>query len=157
MTTGKIALLAALLGISVIAFAADDPMDGDWKLNLAKSKIGMSSKPKSLINGYHTDASGNVKVTTDNVSADGKKTHREYTERYDGKEYNADSQGGDTVSLKRIDSHTVEGAYKRDGKVRATFRRTVSKDGKTLTTESQGESPTVKGQQYHDIRVFDKI
>lgn len=149
-------LVALALGTGFTARAADDPMDGTWKLNLAKSKIDPGPGPKSLVNKYQSDSKGNVKVTTDNVSATGESTHREYTERYDGKEYDANSRGGDTVTLKRIDSHTIEGFYKRNGKVRATFRRTVSKDGKTMTTESQGESPNVKGQPYHDVRVFDK-
>ena len=57
-------LLAALaLGTGFTARAADDPMDGTWKLNLAKSKIDPGPGPKSLVNKYQSDSKGNVKVT----------------------------------------------------------------------------------------------
>jgi hypothetical protein len=147
-------LLIACWTLSVRA--ADDPLNGTWKLNISKSKFDPGPPPKSLVNKYEPDGKGAVKVTTDQTDAQGKTTHREYTERYDGKEYDAQSQGGDKVRLTRVDSHTVDGTYKRDGKDRANFRRVVSKDGKTLTVDAHGESPTVKGQQYHDVRVFDR-
>src|SRR5690242_3583549 len=131
-------------------------MNGTWKLNLSKSKFDPGPPPKSLINKYEPDGKGGVKVTTDNVNLQGKTTHREYVERYDGKEYSADSQGGDSITLKRIDARTVVGTYKRNGKPRSTIRRTVSEDGKTMVTEAEGESASVKGQHYHDMRVFDR-
>ena len=158
MTAHRIALLLAILIASSTPSlrAADDPLNGTWKLNISKSTFDPGPPPKRLVNKYEPDGKGGVKVTTIQTDAQGDTTNREYTERYDGKEYDANSRGGDTVRLKRIDSHTVEGTYKRNGKDRASFRRVASKDGKTLTVESHGESPNVKGQQYHDVRVFDR-
>jgi hypothetical protein len=149
-------LLVILAGLRTAGRAEDDPMNGTWKLNLSKSTFEPGPPPKALINKYESDGKGGVKVTTDNTSGQGKTTHREYTERYDGKEYSADSAGGDTITLKRKDAHTVVGTYRRNGKQRSTIRRTVSADGKTMTTDAEGESASVKGQHYHDIRVFDR-
>src|SRR6266478_4152826 len=115
MTARPIVLLLAVLAVSYTRSvrAADDPMNGTWKLNIAKSTFDPGPPPKSLINKYEPDGKGGVKVTTIQTDAQGDSTNREYTERYDGKEYDANSRGGDKVRLKRIDSHTVEGTYKR--------------------------------------------
>jgi hypothetical protein len=149
-------IFGLLLACTLSVRAADDPMNGTWKLNIAKSTFDPGPPPESLVNKYEPDGKGGVKVTTIQTDAKGDHTDREYTERYDGKEYDANSRGGDKVRLKRIDSHTVEGTYTRNGKDRTSFRRVVSKDGKTLTVDAHGESPNAKGRQYHDVRVFDR-
>lgn len=160
--TRKSILLIAMLSISVSLFAADDPFVGTWLINLNKSKFDPGPPPKVLINKYEAFGEDGLKITTISLTTTGLTT-REYTEKYDGKEYPAGTSfaqpTADMVSVKRIDRYTVEGQYKRAGKVRSTFRRVVSKDGKTLTTTAQGitSGEMNKGdQQYHDVRVYDK-
>ena len=50
----------------------------------------------------------------------------------------------DTISLKRIDTHTVEFTRKRAGKVVRTGTNVVSKDGKTRTQTSAASTHKVR-------------
>jgi hypothetical protein len=58
------------------------------------------------------------------------------------------------VSVRRIDSHTVEASYMRGFKTAAVSRRVVSKNGLVLTiiTTSSGES----GIEHSKVGVYDK-
>jgi hypothetical protein len=58
-----------------------------------------------------------------------------YTAKFDGKDYPFKGAYGrdETVSLKRIDDHTIEETVKRDGKTIEVTRMNVSPDGKKLT------------------------
>ena len=60
-----------------------------------------------------------------------------WTAKFDGKDYPVKgSYGVDSVSIKRIDDHTIEASYKLGGKLMYADKMTVSADGKTLTTVS---------------------
>jgi hypothetical protein len=62
-------------------------------------------------------------------------TGESYTAKLDGKDYPAKgSYTYNSVSLKRIDDHTIEETDKRDGKVVGVLKMTVSPDGKKMTT-----------------------
>ena len=60
-----------------------------------------------------------------------------YTAAYDGKDYHYLSPASDAVSLRRIDQHTVEATFKKDGKARSITTLAVSSDGVTLTLRSR--------------------
>jgi hypothetical protein len=162
MSARKAVLLLAMFVIPASLFASDDPFVGTWLINFAKSKFDPGPPPKVLINKYEPLGVDGLKITTVSLTNTGL-TIRQYTEKYDGKEYPfGDSYAVATpemVSVKRIDAYTVEGQYKRDGKVRSTFSRVVSKDGKTMTTTAQGITSgemNKAGQNYRDVRVYDK-
>lgn len=158
----KVTLLMVLLGGYGSLFAADDPFVGTWLINLSKSKFNPGPPPKVLINKYEAFGPDGLKITTVSLTNTGL-TVRQYSEKYDGKEYSSGETYGapvpDMVSVKHIDPYTVEGQYTRAGKVRSKFRRVVSKDGKTMTTSAEGITSgemNKGGQQYHDVRVYDK-
>lgn len=162
MSIKRMALLSIMLGISISVFAADDPFVGTWLINLDKSKFDPGPPPKVLINKYESLGADGLKITTVSLTNTGL-TVRNYTEKYDGKEYSSGETYGapvpDMVSVKRIDAYTVEGQYTRAGQVRSRFRRVVSKDGKTLTTTAEGTTSgemNKGGQHYKDVRVYDK-
>jgi hypothetical protein len=162
MPTKRIAILLMMLCMSVGVFAADDPFIGTWLINLDKSKFDPGPPPKVLINKYDASGADGLKITTVSLTNTGL-TVRQYTEKYDGKEYSSGETYGapvpDMVSVKRIDAYTVEGQYTRAGKVRSKFRRVVSKDGKTMTTTAEGTTSgemNKGGQHYKDVRVYDK-
>ena len=70
-----------------------------------------------------------------------------YTAKFDGKDYPYNGDPGTTsVSLRRIDDHTIEQTDKRDGKITSVRRMTVSSDGKTLTldVEDKQDGTTAK-------------
>jgi hypothetical protein len=61
-------------------------------------------------------------------------TGASYTAKLDGQDYPVKgAYGYDTVSLKKIDAHTIEETDKRAGKVTDVTKMTVSANGKTMT------------------------
>ena len=154
-------LRIAGLGIALVALMpvrdlgqASDPASGTWELNVRKSTYSPGPPPKSQTRTY--ELSGDtVKYTAKGIDAEGKPTLVQYTAKYDGKDYpitgNADS---DAISLKRIDSSTVESTQKKGGKAVITTTRIVSRDGKVLTVKSKGTN--AKSETINNVLVFDK-
>ena len=149
--------LGALLtmGSAVIAAGSDaDPVVGTWKLNLAKSTFAGVPSYKSQIRTYSRSARDlTLKMTT--VSGEGKETTTQATYKLNGKDY--PSMGNpdfDSLSGMQIDTNTVEFTLKRAGKPVGTIRRTVSKDGQTLTINFV--LTNANGVQTSALTVFDK-
>ena len=152
-----------ILGMAAVAFAASmpsvaadskDPRMGTWKLNVEKSKFSPGPAPKSLTITFEPAGKG-VKLTTSAVNADGSTAATEYTANYDGKDYPLKgSPTADMMSMKRIDSRTVLRTDKKDGKVVATLKGVVAKNGKTYTVTVKGKTP--KGEPVNNTLVFEK-
>lgn len=146
-------LLTALLASVAVAYAADDPQLGTWKLNEAKSKISAGT-PKNTTVVYAADGD-NVKVTVDGVGTDGKPTHNEWTGKFDGKDYPVTGDSSvDTRSYKKVNDKTLELSNKKGGKVTATGTVTVSADGKIRTLKLHGTDAT--GKKYESTLHYDK-
>jgi hypothetical protein len=149
--------LGALLvmGSAVIAAGIDaDPVVGTWKLDLARSTFGGGPALKSQIRTYSQSAKG-IALKTKTVSADGKETATETTYRVDGKDYpSVGSPDFDSLSGMRIDANTTEFTLKRGGNPVGTIRRTVSKDGQTLTLNYV--ITNANGVHLSQLTVFDK-
>jgi hypothetical protein len=109
--------LWALLFVPVVAMA-QSPFDGTWKSDL--SSFQWPAKPDVLLleSGMYECKTC---VPPIKVKADG--TDQKV----------AESPYMDTLSVKVIDDHNVENTAKKDGKVVATTKRSVSSDGNTLT------------------------
>jgi len=153
---GVSALALAMLGIhpGPVRAADTDPVIGTWKLNVAKSKYSPGPPPSALTVTFAAAGDG-LKVTSDVTNAQGKVAHTEYTANYDGKDYPiAGTPTSDTVSLKRVDVRTSVRTDKKAGKVVATYTRTVSEDGKTLTVLHT--STTDPKKPVNDLLVLDK-
>jgi hypothetical protein len=149
--------LGALLIIGSAVLAAEigaDPVVGTWKLNLAKSTFGGGPALKSQIRTYSQTARAiTLKMTT--VNADGKETTTQTTYHVDGNNY--PSMGNpdfDSLSGMQIDTNTTEFTLNRAGKPVGTLRRTVSKDGQTLTLNFV--ITNAHGVQLSQLTVFDK-
>jgi hypothetical protein len=144
---------AVLCFFAALAFAADNPNMGSWKLNDAKSKIP-AGVPKN--NSVVYEAAGDsIKVTVDGVDAAGKPIHNEWTGKFDGKEYplTGDSTT-DSRSYKKINDHSLELTNKKDGKVVTTGKIVVAPDGKTRSITVSGHDPSGKKIAY--TAVYDK-
>jgi hypothetical protein len=89
------------------------------------------------------------------VDANGKKNLLDYVASYDGQDYPVRTKTGATVSFKRPDLYTVEGVSKTLGKIDFTFKRLISKDGKTLTVSFTRVDPN--GQPSSEMLVYDKV
>jgi hypothetical protein len=156
-TVVAIAFLGALLAGSSAVIAAGsvaDPAVGTWKLNLAKSTFAGIPAYKSQIRTYSRSGQDiTLKMTT--VSAEGKETTTQATYKLNGKDY--PSMGNpdfDSLSGMQIDTNTVEFTLKRAGKEIGKIRRTVSKDGQTLTINY--EITNASGVQTGALTVFDR-
>src|SRR2546423_13706920 len=80
-----VVMVVALVFASTTSVFAADAQVGTWKLNLAKSNYGEHA-PKSSINKIEA-VEGGIRLIADNVDAEGKPVHDEYTVKYDGKDY----------------------------------------------------------------------
>jgi len=154
-----VVVLAAL--VSGLLFAQSNPAVGTWKLNLAQSKP--STAP--LTQTRTVDALGDgLKVSYDGISAYGLSFAFSYAANFDGKENpitgsgqqwrDEQLNGATTIALKRINTNTYEGTFKKAGKVVMTVTYAVSQDGKVTTLTAKGTD--AKGQPTTDVKVFDK-
>jgi hypothetical protein len=110
------------------------------------SRVGEPEAGAHLLSGSwkreKIEASENWLVFTYASTGDGlnyKASNGEaYHAKFDGKDYPYQGDPGTTsVVLKKIDDHTFEETDKRDGKVVAVSRLSISPDGKSLTMVSQ--------------------
>ena len=147
-----IAVLAVFgLGLSVLAA---NTSVGTWKYNAAKSKFSPGPPYKSRTVRVEAQGEG-IKVSASGVAGDGSKIAYSYSANYDGKDNPiTGNPAADTVAYKRIDTNTVEGVTKKDGKVAANVRIVIAEDGKTMTVTVKGKNS--KGQDVSDVVVYDK-
>lgn len=109
---------------------------------MAKSKFSADHALKSQTRMYSQSAEG-ITLNMKTVGADGKETTTKTTYHLDGKDYPVTgSPEYDRLSAKQINTNTAAFTLKKAGKAVATTRRTVSKDGKTLTASAPSRSPT---------------
>src|SRR5204862_8338757 len=108
---------------------------------------------KSETRTYSQSAQG-ITVTIKTVGADGKEDTVQSTYQLDGKDYPVTGTDYDSLSARKVDSNTATFTLKKAGKAVGTIRRTVAKDGKTLTVKSKGT--TAKGEKSEGVAVFDK-
>ena len=149
--------LGTLVTIGSVAIAAGEPADpviGTWKLNVAKSTFKAGPALKSQTRIYSQSAQG-ITLNMKTVGADGKESDSQTTYHLDGKAYpvtgNPDYDG---LSGKQVDSNSAEFTLMRAGKAIGTTRRTVSKDGKTLTSDFK--MTDAKGEKTEETMVLDK-
>jgi hypothetical protein len=133
-------LLCSLLTLPMgAAFAADNPWNGTWKLDQAKSQFtgGTMTFSKGAGNTLHF--------------SDGSTT--EYDFALDGKERKA--WANRTAIWTAPGKNTWETVFKADGKVLAKGHRTLSEDGRTLTETWIGTRPD--GSAFHEEDVLTRV
>jgi DNA-binding transcriptional regulator YhcF (GntR family) len=158
--TVYVGLLAVLVFFSVTAIGAD-MLAGTWKLNVAKSKYSPGPAPQSNTIKFESVAGG-IKLVADGLDSQGRKTHNEYTAKFDGTDSptkpmldgKPNPNAADAVSYKKIDDYTYEVTAKLKGKTLNVARHVISKDGKTRTVTTSGTN--AQGQKLNDTTVFEK-
>ena len=153
-------VLVAALALSAVVYGAD-MFAGTWKVNVAKSKYSPGPPPKSNMQTI-TAVDGGMKVVTDGVNSEGKKTHNEYTVKFAGKDYpeklmldgKPNPDGADMISIRKIDDNTYEATTKKGGKVLTVTKNVVSKNGKTRTATATGKN--AQGQTVNNTIVWEK-
>jgi hypothetical protein len=150
-----VALAIGVFALAVLAAAQPkDPFVGSWKINVAKSKFS-ANPPKSITSTYEAAGKG-YKVSVRNEPASGPVQEYSYTTNLDGTDspVTGTNPSADTVSVKRIDAHTLELVNKKGGKVTTSQRNVVSADGKTRTVTTTGTD--AQGQKVNNVAVFEK-
>ena len=151
--------LIVVFAVSVLLWAAGDPLNGTWKTNVAKSKYSPGPPPGGFSILKFEISGDEEKYDSQQFDGQGKITgHVQYIAKYDGKDYPQERLAGnstvDTVVIKRIDAYTSERVEKSGGKVVSTLRRVVSKDGKSFTTTRKGTN--AQGQPVNNVVVYEK-
>ena len=151
-----ILLAAALLQpITVVAQSAVAPEMGTWKMNHAKTRMDPGPPPREQTLIFEPFGPDGVKRTSIGVPASGPRTETVYTAQYDGKDHPISGGAATrTVSLRRMDAYTAITVDKEHGQVTRMQRRSVSRDGSTLTFESVGID--AQGRAFHNVTVYDK-
>jgi hypothetical protein len=149
----NVSVAVCLMAVSL--FGAENPFIGTWKSNAEKSS---SRTGAATVNGgiLRYELQGDkLKGSVTGVDAQGKPVNFSYEVTLDGKPGAVTgTESIDSISLERLDEHTIKATGKKTGKVVFEDRRLVSDDGKTLTF-----SRTVMGEQGHKqelTMVFDK-
>jgi hypothetical protein len=147
--------LLALIVAGVWTYASENPQVGTWKLNVAKSKYTPGPAPKSGTTKIEDWGNDGVKVTADGVNAEGQTTHVEFQAKYDGKDYPITGlPNADTISLKLVNTNTVDGITKKGGKEVSKSRSVISKDGKTRTFTTEGTD--AQGRHVKNVAIYDR-
>ena len=125
------------LFVAMLLAASTNPFLATWKLNPEKSKMDPGAPaPKGDITMTYTAEGEGVRVTASVTLPDGTKKNIVHTQTYDGKPHDRfeGNPNGETLTHRRIDERTEETTWRKDGKVIIVTTRTVSIDGKTLTS-----------------------
>jgi hypothetical protein len=139
----RLFVFAALsLALAAAAMAAD-PLAGTWKLNPVKSRFPAGQAPKSETVKNEAIENG-LRQTFEGINADGSAFRVEFTIKYDGKDYPIKGEPSmDSMAYTKPDANTVSFVQKKGGKVVASGKVVVTKDGRTSTvTYLQGQNIT---------------
>jgi hypothetical protein len=146
----------AAFAFCLTAIATDDPSVGTWKLNPSESKFSSGAPPQSIILRIEPSGDNGLKITTETIDAQGKRSVSTVIGTLDGKDYQVTGDpNADSASMKRDDANTTEAENKKSGRITSFFRRIVSRDKKKMTvTKTQNNA---QGEAVVDIEVFDRI
>jgi len=145
----------ASVGAIASAYAADsDPVVGTWRLNVAKSTFAAGSALKSQTRTY-TQSGPSITLVMKTVAADGKESTLKTTYQLDGKNHPVTGAPDyDSLSGKQLNPHTASFTLMREGKAVGRTSRTVSHDGKQMTSKFSATS--AKGERSESVMVFDR-
>jgi hypothetical protein len=153
MKIRPIGLTLAFCFFGAAACFAADPQMGTWKLNEAKSKITPGTLKNTQV--VYSSMFGQVKIKADGIDANGKRSHTEWSGRFDGKDYPVTGDPiSDGRSYTKVNERTLTTTNKKNGKVTVTGQIVVSPDGKTRTVTLTGTTP--KGKKFKNVAVYDK-
>jgi hypothetical protein len=155
MLTGMTLLGLAIVALPDLGFAQSDPFIGIWQLNVAKSKYTPGAPPKSQTWYIRDDEGKNRKNSQVTINGDGVPSALVFIHIYDDKPRPVPgAQGYDESAYARVDGHTINARYLKDGKVVQTGMWVVSPDGNALTASYTGTNRN--GQQINITAVYDK-
>jgi hypothetical protein len=154
MSVALIAIVAGATEIRTAAAADPDPVVGTWQLNASKSTFKSGPTLKSQTRTY-SQSGEKITLEMKTVSAEGKEVATHTTYQLNGKDFPVTgSSDYDSLSGKQVNANTAEFTLKKGGKVVGHTSRTISKDGKTLTTKTN--VTTASGEKAESVLVLEK-
>jgi len=153
-TRTTLAAIVSFVAGLAIAYAADNPMMGTWKLNDAKSKFEAGATKNHTV--VYAPQGDSMKITVDGTTKDGKAVHNDWIGKVDGKDYpvTGDNSVIDARSYTKVDDNTLNMTLKKAGKVVGTGTVKVSPDGKSRTVETKASE--AKNAALNGTAVYDK-
>jgi hypothetical protein len=149
-----LAIVAGTTGMPIAAAADADPVLGTWQLVPAKSTFKSGPVIRNQTRTY-SQSGKQITLEMKTVTPDGREATTHATYELNGKAYPVSGTADyDSLSGKQIDSNTARFTLMRSGKVIGTTTRTVSKDGKTLTSDAK--ITTASGEKSDYVLVFEK-
>jgi hypothetical protein len=156
----KMPRFCAIFLFALALWGADaDPFVGVWKLDADKS-VFPKGGPSFLTGTIGVEADGNtLKSQALTATEQGFANNVSFNCSLDGKPCKPTtslpmrgSSTVDTITLKRVDPHTITATGTKSGKLVYSDRRVVSADGKTLTVNRHGVAPN--GTEYESVIVL---
>jgi hypothetical protein len=145
----------AIVALPQVALAQNDPLDGLWQVNLAKSKLaGPFAGWKSMTLYLHGEGQSR-RDTVVAIDPQGNPFSGVLMHIYDGQPHpSTGSPDFDASAYTRVDAHTINYSRTKAGKVVSTGTIAVSQDGKSQTITDRGTDAS--GREWNSVAVFDK-
>jgi len=152
-----IAIVVAVATVSVTGArqppdANEDPVIGEWRLDVSKSTFDPGPAPKSETRTYQLTPEG-LRAVIVRTRQNGRVETIEYGADYDSVNHVIGTPDYDAVRLKRINAYVSEATLSHAGKVLGTARREIAKDGMTMVITFEQDSQTRIHNVAHYVRV----
>jgi hypothetical protein len=157
VATPLIAVVVALTASPITAAsqssaANQDPVIGQWRLDVSKSKYSPGPRPKSETRTYQVTEEG-IKAVIVRTHQNGKVETIEYGANHDSVNHVIGTPDYDAVQLTRITAYVSEATLSHAGKQFGTARREIAKDGMTMVITFQQDSQT----RIHNVAHYVKV
>lgn len=150
---GHARLLAGAL-LLCCALAEEDPFAGNWKANIAKSKLDPNHLLESATLRFEF-VGDVIRLTSAGVTKSGKAVSQTTELKPDGQEHaDTGAPAGYVIVTRRVNPRKLEMVSKKDGQVLGGGTFEVSADGKTLTSKTSGTDAA--GRPFEQMIVFER-
>jgi len=125
-----------------------NPFLGMWKLNLQRSTLRTTPRPRRQLLVIEDAGGGGVLVTLDTIEEGGLRYQTQYTTKYDGRESPVTRPGSSVIgaiAVTRINEYIIDFVEKD------TAARATSATG-TMTTSLYSNELTIRTRRQHDTR-----
>lgn len=156
----KVLRLQVLWILTFLLYASADPFAGIWKLEPHMSKF-TPGEPSIMVATMQIESTGDgLRSTVSGADGEGLANNMTFSCTLDGTPCKVrastpmrGSAAVDTISLHRIDDHTIAATGLKNGKQVYSDLRVVSADGNTLTVTRKGATPEGKKYQSRVVLV----